>query len=334
MAGAMKNRIGRLLNLFGPFFGLAFVYCFFLFYMDAETRPDFCSLYNTKTIVTQAVIFGIGAIGMTPVIISAGIDLSVGSLVALATVVTATVLKNYGGGDMGVWMPLWAAVAGIAACTLCGFLSGVMISVLRIVPFIVTLGMMQIVRGAAKGISDQATVNCDPGWLGGLMVVEPRPGLWLSMAPGVWIMFILTALMFVVLRYTAFGRYVFAIGSNEATARLCGVRVGRQRVWIYTVCGALTGVAGLMQFSNLTIGDPNAAGGMELDIIAAVIIGGGSFSGGEGSIIGSIVGALIMAILRNGCTLAEIPNWVQNIVIGAIIVIAVGLDRLKHARQA
>ncbi|HUT23875.1 MAG TPA: ABC transporter permease, partial [Sumerlaeia bacterium] len=178
----MKNRIGKLLNLFGPFFGLAFVYCFFVFYMDPETRPDFYSLYNTKTIVTQAVIFGIGAVGMTFVIISAGIDLSVGSLVALATVVTATVLKNYGSESMGVWMPLWGALAGVAACTLCGLLSGVMISVLRIVPFIVTLGMMQIVRGMAKGVAGQETVDCDPGWLGGLMVVEPQPGVWHSVA--------------------------------------------------------------------------------------------------------------------------------------------------------
>jgi ribose/xylose/arabinose/galactoside ABC-type transport system permease subunit len=199
--------------------------------------------------------------------------------------------------------------------------------------FIVTLGMMQIARGVAKGIAQQTTVNTPDNWLNGLMVVEPSPGCWYSVAPAVWIMLVLLGLMFVVLRYTVFGRYIFAIGSNESTARLCGIRVGLQRVAIYAACGLLTGVAGVMQFSNLTLGDPTAANGMELDIIAAVVIGGGSLSGGEGSAVGSIVGALIMAILRNGCTLVGIPNYVQNIVIGVIIIVAVGIDRLKHARR-
>jgi ribose/xylose/arabinose/galactoside ABC-type transport system permease subunit len=194
--------------------------------------------------------------------------------------------------------------------------------------------MMQIARGAAKGIAGQTTVLTRPGWLQKLMIVEPEPGSVFSLAPGVWIMLVLAAIMTLVLHRTVFGRYVFAIGSNPDCARLCGIRVKRIRTIIYALSGAVTGIAGVMQFGNLTVGDPTAAGGMELDIIASVVIGGGSLSGGEGSISGSLVGALIMAILRNGCTLAGIPNYVQNIVIGGIIIAAVTIDRLKHRRSA
>jgi ribose/xylose/arabinose/galactoside ABC-type transport system permease subunit len=312
----------------GPVLGLALVYIIFLL-----VAPDsFSSLYNSKNVLTQSVIIGIGALGMTVVIISAGIDLSAGSLIALGTVVTATVLRDWGTATPGILVPLVAAGAGIIAATLSGFISGAIISWLRIVPFIVTLGMMQIARGVAKGIAHQTTVNTYDNWLNNLMIVEPSPGVWYSVAPGVWIMIVLMLAMIVVLRYTVFGRYVYAIGSNEATARLCGIRVEFHRVLIYSIGGFFAGIAAVMQFSNLTLGDPTAAVGMELDIIAAVVIGGGSLHGGEGSVVGSVIGAVIMAILRNGCTLVGIPNYVQNIVIGAIIIAAVGADHLKHLR--
>jgi len=324
----MIERLRNAMALFGPFLGLAFVYVIFFF-----AAPDsFHSLYNTKTFVSQAVIYGIGALGMTVVILSGGIDLSVGSLVALGTVITAWILKA-SGGEPGVLVPPAAALAAVAACAVCGLASGMIISALRIVPFIVTLGMMQIVRGVAKGLADESTVNAPDSWLNELMVVEPKTGAWYSVAPGVWVMLALTVLMWLVLRHTRFGRHAFALGSNEATARLCGIRVGLLRVGIYTVGGAFAGVASVMQFSNLTLGDPSAATGMELDIIAAVVIGGGSLGGGEGSVVGSIVGALIMAVLRNGCTLVGIPNYVQNVVIGAIIIAAVGLDRLRRGES-
>jgi ribose/xylose/arabinose/galactoside ABC-type transport system permease subunit len=321
----MVDRLRNVLSAAGPFLGLAFVYAIFLF----AAPESFHSLYNTKTIVTQAVIFGVGALGMTVVIVSGGIDLSVGSLVALGTVVTAWILKAYGGAEMGILLPLAAALAAVAVAALCGLLSGTIISALGIVPFIVTLGMMQIVRGVAKGLARESTVNAPASWLNELMIVEPPPHAWYSVAPGVWLMLGLTAAMWLVLRYTRFGRHTFALGSNRQTARLCGIRVRLLRVWIYTVGGAFAGVASVMQFANLAIGDPSAATGMELDIIAAVVIGGGSLGGGEGSVAGSIVGALIMAVLRNGCSLAGIPTYVQNIVIGAIIIAAVGLDRLR-----
>lgn len=324
----MIHQLRKGLSLFGPFLGLAFVYLVFFF----VAPESFHSLYNTKTFVCQAVIIGIGALGMTVVIVGGGIDLSVGSMIALGTVITAMILKEFGQAEMGIWLPLVAALAAVLVCALCGLVNGAIVPLLRVVPFIVTLGMMQIVRGLAKGLAEESTVNCPNNWLNELMVVEPSPGVWYSMAPGVWVMLVLCVVMFVVLKYTVFGRRVFAIGSNEAMARLCGVRVGLQRVWIYAVCGALTGVASVMQFANLTLGDPTAATGMELDIIAAVVIGGGSLSGGEGSVVGSIVGALMMAVLRNGCNLVGIPNYVQNVVIGAIIIVAVGIDRFRRAR--
>jgi ribose/xylose/arabinose/galactoside ABC-type transport system permease subunit len=150
----------------------------------------------------------------------------------------------------------------------------------------------------------------------------------------VWVAVVTLIFVYVLLKYTVFGRHVFAIGSNEDAARLCGIRVNRTRIAVYSLCGGLAGMASVLQFSNLTLGDPTAAVGMELDIIAAVVIGGGSLSGGEGSVAGSVAGALIMAILRNGCVMVGIPNYVQNIVIGSIIILAVGLDGLRHRAAA
>jgi len=321
----VNKKMGKILSLFGPFLGLALVVLIFLVAAPAA----FHSLYNAKTILTQAVIYGIGALGMTVVILSGGIDLSVGSMVALGTVVTALSLKT-GGETPSLGLTVLAALAAVGVCAFCGLLNGALVSSLRIVPFIVTLGTMQIIRGAAKGFADQSTVNAPENRLNDLMLVEPQSGVWHSIAPGLWILFILAVLLWIILKFTVFGRYVHAIGSNESTARLCGIRVGTYRVLIYGLGGALTGVASVMQFSNLTLGDPTAAGGMELDIIAAVVIGGGSLSGGEGSVAGSVIGALLMAVLRNGCNLVGIPNYVQNIVIGAIIIAAVGVDRLRQ----
>jgi ribose/xylose/arabinose/galactoside ABC-type transport system permease subunit len=150
---------------------------------------------------------------------------------------------------------------------------------------------------------------------------------------GVWILILLSVVVSVMLRYTRLGRHTFAIGSNEQTARLCGVPVNRVKIWIYTLSGAFAGLAGVMQFARLTVGDPTVAVGLELDVIAAVVIGGGSLSGGEGSILGSLVGALTMSVIRSGCSQMGMSNWVQEIITGIIIIVAVALDRLRHQRQ-
>jgi ribose/xylose/arabinose/galactoside ABC-type transport system permease subunit len=153
---------------------------------------------------------------------------------------------------------------------------------------------------------------------------------WLLLAPGLWLLIVLAVVMAVVLRRTVFGIWTVAIGSNESTARLCGVPVERVRVVLYSLGGLFAGLAGVMQFARLTVGDPTTAVGAELDVIAAVVIGGGSLAGGEGSIAGSLVGAFLMSLLKNGCNLVGVPNYVQEMIVGAIIVVAVALDRYRR----
>jgi ribose transport system permease protein len=169
-------------------------------------------------------------------------------------------------------------------------------------------------------------------WLWEIMARSPKVS-WLFFSPGVIIMFILAVVVALMLKYSLFGRYTFAIGSNESTARLCGVRIERMKLYIYIFGGLMTGLAGLMQFSRLTVGDPTVAQGKELDVIAAVIIGGASLNGGEGSILGTMIGAFIMAFLRNGCNMTGIPNYVQEIIIGIIIIGAVAIDKLRHRKK-
>ena len=311
--------IQQWLNRLGPFLGLLFV--FFLFAIIAP--ESFSSYRNIETIARQTAIVGIAALGMTMVIITGGIDLSVGSIIALSTVVVAWLLQA------GL-NPLLSAISGIIIAGLCGVLNGFLITRLRVVPFIVTLGTLLLVRGAAKGIAGEQKIDAPLTWLNELLATLPAEKKWLIIPPGVWIFIILAILIVVLLRYFRFGRYIFAIGSNENAARLSGIPVQRIKVLVYTISAALTGVAGLMQFSRLTVGDPTVAVGLELDVIAAVVIGGGSLSGGEGSVFGSIIGAFIMTVIRSGCSQMGLPNWVQEIVTGIIIVLAVALDRIRH----
>jgi ribose/xylose/arabinose/galactoside ABC-type transport system permease subunit len=317
----------RWLNTLGPVLALIAVYGIFVLIAPSS----FATMRNMEMIARQTTIVGIAALGMTLVIISGGIDLSVGSVVALSTVVIAWLLHYAGAG------PLTAALGGVAAAAFFGLLSGVLITRLKVVPFIVTLGMMLVVRGAAKGIGREQKIDVNPErlrWLDELLASVPAERSWMLLPPGVWMMIILAIAMAALLRYTRLGRHTFAIGSNEETARLCGVAVERVKVLVFTICGALAGLAGLMQFSRLTVGDPTVAVGLELNVIAAVVIGGGSLAGGEGSILGTLVGALIMTVIASGCTQMGLPNWVQEIITGAIIVIAVALDRLRHRRTA
>ena len=304
----------------GPLFGLAAVYILFVLIAP----PSFATLGNLQTMARQSTVVGIAALGMTLVIISGGIDLSVGSTIALTTVMIAWFLQP------GELSPVHAALGGIATAALVGWIIGTLITKMKMVPFIVTLGMMLVVRGVAKGVADEQKIDAPMTWLNQLLAAG-RSWHW---PPGVWLMIVLALAVAGMLRYTAFGRHVFAVGSNEQTARLCGVRVGQVKTLVYTLSGALAGIAGLMQFSRLTVGDPTVAIGKELDVIAAVVIGGGSLSGGKGSILGSIVGALIMTVIRSGCSQMGLPNWVQEIVTGIIIVIAVAFDRLRQRKTA
>lgn len=310
----------------GPLAGLAAVMALFAVIFAAQQLPPFISAENLETLARQTAIVGAAALGMTLIMIAGGIDLSVGSIVALATVVAAWLLQRSG------WTPVAAALGSIAAGGICGLLSGVLITRLRVVPFIVTLGMMLVVRGVAKALANEQKIDAPLTWLNDLLAtLAPEQRAWL-VPPGVWLVLVLALGMAALLRYTRLGRHTFAIGSNELTARLCGVAVSRVQIIIYTLGGLLFGLAGLLQFSRLTVGDPTVAQGLELDVIAAVVIGGGSLSGGEGSVFGSLVGALVMSAIRSGCSQMGLPNFVQEIVTGAIIVAAVTLDRLRHRR--
>ncbi len=313
---------GLWLNRFGPLLGLSAVFALF-----AVIAPDgFAGARNLETMARQTAIVGTAALGMTAVIILGGIDLSVGSIVALSTVVIALLL----GSGVG---PFLAAIGGIAAGAMVGCVNGLLITRLRVVPFIVTLGTLLAVRGLAKGLAHEQKVDAPVTWLNDLVAALGVGQNWLLVPVGVWIVLILAASVAALLRYTVFGRHVFAVGSNEQTARLCGVPVGRVKLIVYTMSAAFAGLAGVMQFSRLTVGDPTVAMGLELDTIAAVVIGGGSLSGGEGSVFGSLVGAIIMTVIRSGCSQMGLPNWIQEIVTGGIIIIAVVLDRMRHRQR-
>lgn len=311
------------LNRFGPLIGLVFVVLAF-----SLLRPGtFFSWNNFEVMLLQTAVVGTAALGMTLIIIAGGIDLSVGSNIALCTVVIALLL------NAGL-PPVLAALGGVLAGAATGLLIGQLITRLRLTPFIVTLGMWGAIRGAAKGLAGEQMVFSPDTWLNGLLSSVGTDGAWMLLPPGVWLTLVLAAATAGMLQFTRFGRHVYAIGSNEQTARLCGVRVERTKVFVYVLGAGFAGMAGVLQFSYLTLGDPTTALGLELDVIAAVVIGGGSLAGGEGSVPGSIIGALIMTVVANGCTKLGLDNWVQEIVTGSIIVLAVALDRLRHRRES
>jgi ribose transport system permease protein len=221
------------------------------------------------------------------------------------------------------------ALAGVLTGAVCGLVNGLVIARLGVIPFIATLGMMGVARGVAKWLAAEQKIDAPAGWLENLMS-KAEDSRMFGLPQAVWLTLLLAIIFGMVLRHTVLGAHTLAIGSNEDTARLCGVRVGRTKIWIYVLCGIFGGLAGVMTFGRLTVGDPTTAIGEELDVIAAVVIGGASLSGGEGRIAGSILGALLMAFLANGCNLSGVPNYVQEILIGVIIVAAVAVDRYRH----
>ncbi len=314
----MKGWLKRL----GPLAGLAFVFALFAIL----TPGKFATADNLQLMLLQTAVVGTAALGMTMVIISGGIDLSVGSVIALTTVIIALLLNSGA-------PPLAAALGGVAGGMICGSMIGMLITRVRLAPFIVTLGMWGALRGAAKGLANEQMIVTPSTWLNKLLNILPAEQKWMLLPPGVWLMLLLAVAVAILLRYTRKGRHIFAVGSNELAARVCGVPVERTKLVVYMLGSGFAATAGILQFSYLTVGDPTTATGMELDIIAAVVIGGGSLAGGEGSVLGSLVGALIMTVVGNGCTKMELPNWVQEIVAGGIIVVAVALDRLRHRRK-
>jgi ribose transport system permease protein len=268
---------------------------------------------------------GIMAVGMTMVIVLGGIDLSVGSIVALAGCLATLAIHH---ADCG----LWAAVAiALAAGAAVGFLNGALISGLRMAPFVITLGTMSMARSLAivvtgaqqvtvTGKAAQAGFNA-LAWSDTLGVPNP-----------VWLMVLVVLVGHIFLRYTRSGRHVYYIGANEEAARLSGLNVVGIKWGVYTVCGLLAGLAGMVQASRVATGQPSAGAGDELRVIAAVIIGGASFAGGVGTVIGALLGAAIMGVLRQGLVVLGVEaNW-QQFVEGGVIIGAVGLDMLRRKR--
>lgn len=312
-----KNR-----NLIGLVVALAAVFVLFSFLVP---NGRFARLDNVELLLRQTTIVAAAAIGMSYVIVSGGIDLSAGSTAAFSSVAIAMALQAH-------WGPWGSALAGVAVGTFCGFINGFLITRLKVVPFIVTLGMLLIVRAAAKGIAHEQRVDAPASDLNGLLAKVGKHDGWHLLPWGVWITLILGVLMALLLRNTRFGRHVIAVGSNEAAARLCGVSIDWVKLRVYMIGGCFAGIAGLMLFSRLTVGDPTAEVGLELSSIAAVVIGGASLAGGEGSIAGSLIGALMMQTISSGVSQMGLQNWVQELVTGTIIVIAVALDRWRARR--
>ncbi|HUU29898.1 MAG TPA: ABC transporter permease [archaeon] len=286
--------------------------------------PYFLTFENIFAIGLQMSVIAVMAIGEMMIIISGGIDLSVGSILALSGVVCTSLMAQ--------GFSMTAAVSGgIGVGIICGIINGVLISKGRIPPFIATLGMMGMARGAALIISGGAGVQLlelpeSFIFLGAGRIFDLVP------VPVVITLF-LACLGYGILKYTRMGRYTYAIGSNPEAARLSGVNISRYLTLIYTFCGLLCGLAGVVLASRLRSGQPTAGTGWELDVIAACVIGGASLSGGEGTVLGAIVGAQIMGVLRNGCNLLDISAFWQQVAIGAIIVVAVFIDQYRHARE-
>ena len=300
----------------GPLLALFFLYALF-----TVLAPDtFARETNLVTMLRQTVVVGIAAVGMTFTIVLGGIDLSVGSAVALTTVVVAESLRA----GMG---PVAAAALGVVSGGLLGLCNGALVTSLRISPFIVTLGTMSILRGVAKGIADEQKIDADPRGLDALM--QSHAGS-LALPPGVWLMLAATLFGVGLLTYTRVGRHIVAVGSNPETARLCGISIPKTTLFVYALGGLLVGLAGVLEFSTLTVGDPTDSVGLELEVIAAVVIGGGSLSGGQGSAAGTLVGTLLLTVIKAGCTHLGFPNWVQEIFTGFIIVVAMSIDRLRQ----
>jgi ribose/xylose/arabinose/galactoside ABC-type transport system permease subunit len=292
---------------------------------------------------------------MLLVIVSGGIDLSVGSVVALVAVVMVQTYRLVHVGPENVlplglvdWLRdrelLWTAgrssilatvlsvAAGALAGLLCGLGNGLTITRLHVPPFVATLGMMSIARGLTLWLSGKTRVSFadQPGWVRSLARVDSDV---VYLNPGVWLLVLLSILVLVLLRFTVFGRYCYAIGSNESTARLCGVNVEKHKLHIYLLAGAFGFVAGLLALAKGNGGGPDTGIGLELEVIAAVVIGGASLTGGEGTVSGTLLGVLVLGVLEHCLTLFGVPLDLKYIVIGGVVVAKMALTQWQRRRS-
>jgi ribose transport system permease protein len=278
-------------------------------------ESTFLSWSNLSQVVRALSFIAIMAVGQSAVIITGGIDLSVGSVLGLSGVVTSVLLtQNYS--------IMVSAIAGLLAGTLCGLANGMLITRMKLPPFIVTLGMMSIARGLAFAITGGETIRGLPPEF-----LAFGQGAFLSIPIPIIVMAIFAGVIGYLLRTTTWGRYAYAIGGNEEAAIYSGVNVKKMKVVIYSLCGFSAGIAGVIFASRFGVGQSTAGIGYELDVIAASVIGGVSLSGGRGTILGAIVGSVLMGVLRNGLVLLNVSEYWQQVAIGLVILLAVIMDR-------
>jgi ribose/xylose/arabinose/galactoside ABC-type transport system permease subunit len=313
--------MNRLIRQLLPFASLLLV----VIILSAWKPAQFLSMANLSNVLRRSSVDAIIGVGMTAIIISGGIDLSAGSMLALAGMAGAWVMLKLGGDSPTVPQMLIGTVIGTIAGGICGLLNGLAITQLKLPPFIVTLGTMSAFRGISFVMNDGEPYNV-PGY------VFLGNGDILGMPASVAIAVVIVVFAVLVLRYTPLGRYAYAIGSNREASFHAGVNVNWNLTVIYTLAGLLVGFAAMIATSRTISAQPAAGINRELDVIAAVVIGGASLNGGRGTILGTMIGTLLIAVLRNGCTLVGIRTEVQLIVIGAIIIIAVAVDQMARLR--
>lgn len=291
-------------------------------------RSTFLSPSNLRNVADQIAVIAIIAIGMTMVIITGGIDLSVGSLLALSAVVAAWLIRGLGGGSAGPGALLGASIGAVVACGAVGAFSGFVITRFSIPPFIATLAMMQVASGLAFILAQgQSIYDIPPSytWLG-------RGSDLLSVPNAVVLMAALYLLAHLLMARTTLGRYIYAVGGNQESARLSGLSTRRILVLVYVISGVMAGIGGVITASQLKAGAPTYGLMYELYVIAAVVVGGTSLSGGEGQVFGTLIGAFIIAVIRNGMNLMNVEPYTQKVVLGLVILGAVLLDMLKQGR--
>ena len=312
----------------GPWVGFAAVLVLFTALIGIKGElGTFLSAGNLRVLLHEGTIPAVVALGMLMVLISGGIDLSVGAVVALVTVVTMRVFTAlHAQWGPGPGASLIAITAGVTIGGVCGLANGLLITRLNLPPFVATLGMFGIARGVAVWLAERTTlafpVGGRPEWVESLA----RTSLG---NPGLWSLLLLAILTAVLLRMTVLGRHIYAVGSNEATARLCGVNVPRTKVLVYTLSGLLTGWAGVLLFAHSNSGNPTLGEQLELDVITAVVIGGASLSGGKGTVVGALLGVLILGLIKNGVSLFNVPVEMQYILIGVLLLANVALNQWR-----
>ena len=308
---------------------LAFAALIILFVGFSIASPNFLQVSNVIGILLATAVNGVLALGVTFVIITAGIDLSIGTVMTLSAVMTGVFITNF-----GLPTPI-GILAGLGTGLLAGFINGIIISKMKIQPFIVTFGMMYIAKGLALIISGLKPIyfNGAPDFRAMAMssvVGSVVPGI--DVPNAVLIMFGAAIIGSLILTRTVLGRYTFALGSNEEATRLSGVNVDRWKTAVYALCGLFAGLGGVLIAARLNSAQPALGQGYELDAIAAVVIGGTSLAGGEGTIIGTIIGAFVMSVLTNGLRILSVPQEWQTVVTGAIIIVAVYLDIIRRRK--